>query len=76
MRVISDLQVCWLQPCLGGNLYPPLPSTHCAPHDGSDTQLSAPSGGEAAPASHTHTPPLYHSSLDPLCESGIRGLIP
>lgn len=57
--------------CVGFNLVleeictlpsPPLPSTHCAlshrPHDRSAMQLSARSGGEAAPTSHTHTSSL------------------
>lgn len=37
---------------------------------------SLPALGEKQPPPLTHTLPLYHSSLDPLCKSGIRGLIP
>lgn len=72
MRAISDLQVCWLQPCLGGNLYPPLPSLpHTVPYSidlmMGVTRSSPPPLGEKQPLPLTHTPLLFTILLLTLC---------
>ena len=68
MRVISDLQVCWLQPCLGGNLYPPLPALpHTVHLMMGATRSSLPPLGEKQPPPLTHTPLLFTILLLTLC---------